>query len=240
MKTLTAAMLCFCIAMLVVALGYPAKADEWNKKTIVTFSQPVEIPGGKILPAGTYVFKLLDSTSDRNVVQIFDKDQTQLYATVLAIPDYRRNPSDNTIIKFSETAAGGPVAIKEWFYPGDQYGQEFVYPKSRAVEIAKEANQPVPSMPTQMGSNVNEPAPTASESSVAEMEGSSLKAEEPTGGETEVAEVFIVHAPAPDEGAQAVAQKLPQTASLFPALCALGIFLMAFGGLFWVIVKRSS
>jgi hypothetical protein len=40
------------------------KADEWNKKTIVTFDQDVEIPGW-VLPAGTYVFKLLNSGSSR-------------------------------------------------------------------------------------------------------------------------------------------------------------------------------
>ena len=30
-----------------------AKADEWNKRTVMTFSQPVELPG-IVLPAGTY------------------------------------------------------------------------------------------------------------------------------------------------------------------------------------------
>ena len=50
-----------------------AHADEWNKKTVLTFSQPMEIPG-QILPAGTYTFVLLDSPSDRHIVQIFNAD----------------------------------------------------------------------------------------------------------------------------------------------------------------------
>jgi hypothetical protein len=158
--------------------------------TIFTFNQPVEIPGGKVLPAGTYAFRLLDSPGDRNIVQIFDKDQMRLYATVMAIPDYRPNPSDKPIITFSETKAGGPVAIKEWFYPGDQYGQEFVYPKNRAVEIAQQANQPVPSQPQQTASSINQPAQSASDQSVKDMEASSLKAVQPSGEGTPKASMY--------------------------------------------------
>ncbi len=151
----------------------------------------------------------------------------------MAIPDYRPNPSDKPIITFSETKARGPVAIKEWFYPGDQYGQEFVYPKNRAVELAKESNQPVPSQPQQTASNINRPAQSASDQSVKDMEASSLKAEQPSGQEVEVAEVFIVQAPPADDGTRTVAQKLPQTASSLPLLSVWGIFLLLLGGLFW-------
>src|SRR5690242_8637418 len=86
-----------------------AQADEWNKKTIVTFSGPTEIPG-QVLSAGTYVFKLADSQSDRNIVQVFNKDETRLYGTFLAIPDYRLEPADKPVITFEERAAGAPEA----------------------------------------------------------------------------------------------------------------------------------
>jgi hypothetical protein len=65
-----------------------AKADARNQKTVFTFSGPVEIPG-QVLEAGTYVFKLMDSQSDRNVVQVFNKRENHLYGTFLTIPDYR-------------------------------------------------------------------------------------------------------------------------------------------------------
>jgi len=107
-----------------------AKADEWNKKTTITFNQPIEIPG-MVLTPGTYVFELLDSPSDRNVVQIFNADKSHLYENVLAIPAYRLEPSDKTGVTLEETAEGTPEAIKTWFYPGDNYGQEFVYLKNR-------------------------------------------------------------------------------------------------------------
>lgn len=240
MKVFRATVLVLCVALLVTAFTSPVNADEDNKLTIFTFSQPVEIPGGKVLPAGTYAFKLLDSPGDRNIVQIFDKDQMKLYATVMAIPDYRPNPSDKPIITFAETKAGGPVAIKEWFYPGDQYGQEFVYPKNRAVELSKEANQPVPSQPQQTASNINQPAQSASDQNVKTMEDSSLKAEEPNGEEVPLATVFIIHAPPPDEGTATVAQKLPQTASSLPLLSVSGLFLILLGGLFWVASRRRA
>jgi hypothetical protein len=92
-----------CVVTLGVGLTPKAAADERDKKTIVTFSAPVEVPG-KALPAGTYVFKLLDSTSNRNIVQIFDKDEKQLLATILAIPDYRLKPTDKPVIRFEERA----------------------------------------------------------------------------------------------------------------------------------------
>jgi hypothetical protein len=189
-KALRTALLCFCVSILMAAFIFPANADESNKLTIFTFNQPVEIPGGKVLPAGTYAFRLLDSPGDRNIVQIFDKDQMRLYATVMAIPDYRPNPSDKPIITFAETKAGGPVAIKEWFYPGDQYGQEFVYPKNRAVEIAQQANQPVPSQPQQTASSINQPAQSASDQSVKDIEASSLKAVQPSGESTPKASMY--------------------------------------------------
>jgi hypothetical protein len=110
-------------------------ADEENKATKLTFSEPVEIPG-QVLSAGTYWFTLADSESDRNIVQIWNADRTRLVATVLAIPDYRMQPAGRTIIHFEERPSGSPEAIHSWFYPGDNFGQEFVYPKTRATEFA--------------------------------------------------------------------------------------------------------
>src|SRR5438270_4508610 len=95
-----------------------AKADEWNKETVVTFSAPVEVPG-KELPAGTYVFKLADSDSDRDIVEIFTKDQQHLLTTCIAVPKARLTPADTTIVTFEEKPTGTPEAVKSWFYPGE-------------------------------------------------------------------------------------------------------------------------
>jgi len=131
-----------CATAMTVAFAPSARADEWNKKTILTFSGPVQIPGAT-LPAGSYVFKLADIPGNRHVVQVFDKDEKKIYTTMLAIPNERLEPSDNPVVLFSERASGSPQAIKVWFYPGNRVGNEFVYPKSQAMRIAKETHQSV-------------------------------------------------------------------------------------------------
>lgn len=183
-----------CVLTIVLAAGFVANASESDKKTIFTFSQPVDLPG-VALPAGTYVFKVLDSLSDRNIVQVFNKDETKLIGTFVTIPDYTPQPSDKTIVKFSETSAGGPKAIKEWFYPGENVGWEFVYPKKRAVELAKASHQAVPSMPDNMTSNITQQAKNSSDSSVIALKQTPIKAEEANGAEEEVAHVFIIILP---------------------------------------------
>ena len=95
------------MALVGAVLAPMASADDWNRKTVITFSGPVEIPavhlaGWGVLPAGTYVFKILDSTSDRHIVQIFNKEETTIYATVLAIPNYRLQATDKTVMTFRE------------------------------------------------------------------------------------------------------------------------------------------
>src|SRR4029077_20646076 len=84
-----------------------ARADTWNKKTVVTFSQAVEVPG-KILAAGTYTFQLLDSPSDRHIVQIFNADGSQIITTILAINNYRLEPKGETVMKFGERPGDEP------------------------------------------------------------------------------------------------------------------------------------
>jgi hypothetical protein len=128
-----------CAAALTVVIAPGARADEWNKKTILTFSGPVQIPGAT-LPAGSYVFKLADIPGNRHLVQVFDKDEKHIYTTMLAVPNQRMEPADKPIVLFSERATGSPQAVKVWYYPGDTIGNEFVYPKSQAMKIAKETH----------------------------------------------------------------------------------------------------
>jgi len=86
-----------------------AKADTWDQRTTFTFSGPVEIPG-QVLDGGTYVFKLADSGSDRNIVQVFNKNENRLYGTFLTVPDYRLKPAGKTIITFDERPSGSSEA----------------------------------------------------------------------------------------------------------------------------------
>jgi hypothetical protein len=103
-----------------------ARADQWDKKTIVTFSDAVEIPG-QVLPAGTYVFKLADNPSDRHIVQIWNANEDQILATILTIPKTRFETPDESKFEFEERAGDSPMALKVWFYPGNSTGEEFTY-----------------------------------------------------------------------------------------------------------------
>src|SRR5437762_13475261 len=145
MKKFTRSLIIVCMFTVCVFVLPSASADETNNKTSITFNAPVEVPGvgAQVLPAGTYVFKIMDSLSDRHIVQIFNQDETHVYTTILAIPNYRLRATDKTVMTFKERAQGEPEAIRAWFYPGSQSGEEFVYPKAKALELAKIANEPV-------------------------------------------------------------------------------------------------
>jgi hypothetical protein len=115
-----------CVGMLLSPAIPRAKADLWNERTVVTFDKPVEIPG-KVLIPGTYVFKVFDSDSNRDLVQIYTQDERQLVASVEAVAAYRQSVPSDTIITFEERSTDSPEAIHQWFYPGDNYGHQFVY-----------------------------------------------------------------------------------------------------------------
>jgi hypothetical protein len=140
MKNMKTFLLMGCLALGCAFLTPKAKAGEWDQKTILTFDQPVEIPG-LVLPAGTYVFRLVDSTVDRNIVQVLSQDERKLYATINAIPDYREHATGETTIVYQEGPAGAPRTIKEWFFPGSKYGHEFVYPEMGTLAHGK-SNEP--------------------------------------------------------------------------------------------------
>jgi hypothetical protein len=143
MSRMKAFVIASCVGLFGATLAPALHADEWNKRTILTVNEPIQVPG-KTLEPGQYVMKLLDSPSNRHIVQIFDKNEQHLITTVLAIPNYRLEPTGKTQFGFWETPAGQPKALRSWFYPGDNFGQEFAYPKNEAMQIAKEVKQPVP------------------------------------------------------------------------------------------------
>ena len=194
----------FAVTLLGATVLPSAQADTWNKKTVVTFSQAVEVPG-KILPAGTYTFQLLDSPSDRHIVQIFNADGSQIIATILAINNYRLQPTGDTVMKFSERPGDSPEALRAWFYPVDNFGQEFVYPKPRAIVLAQTAKVIVPAVA----------ADTIDDSVIKTIP---IVAVTPDLKEVEVAKVIQTTPPA----AVKETEELPQTASSMPLIALLG------------------
>lgn len=207
----------------------------WDKKTMVTFSAPVEIPGisAQVLPAGTYVFRLMDSPSDRHIVQIFSKDEKRLYANILAIPNWRLKPTDKTVMTFSERKAGEPQAIRAWFYPGDNFGQEFVYPKKKAVELAKIANVPVLYIPDEVAPNIVAPVTEVTAPAVVALVRAPVRAVEPEG--REIALEAVVEPPPVQTAAV-----LPKTASNVPLFALMGSMCLIVGFSLQRLCARSS
>jgi len=119
-----------------------AHADAADQATTITFSQPVQIPG-KLLPAGSYLFKLANSDSDLNIVQIFNAEGTVLYATLQTVSTDRPEPTGHTVVALAEQGAGQPDALLKWFYPGRAIGNEFLYPGHKEKELAQDKQQTI-------------------------------------------------------------------------------------------------
>jgi hypothetical protein len=239
MKMLKGIGIALCLAVLCVLAVQTARADDWNRKTVITFSGPVEVPGvgQHNLPAGTYVFKILDSQSDRHIVQIFNQDETQVLTTILAIPNYRLKTTDKTTITFRERPAGQPEALRAWFYPGREWGEEFVYAKPRALELAKETNEPV------LATSIEETTP------VEALKTAPIEAVAPTGEPVELATVVeappvAAAEPAPVAAAQpvtvAAADPLPETASSLPLIALIGLLAIGAGFAISAFSKRAA
>jgi hypothetical protein len=212
MKNLRILFLIGCLAFLGVSLVPKAKADQWDRKTTITFDHPVELPG-IVLPAGTYVFRMMDYLSDNCMVEVLTQDEQTVLANIRAIPDYRVSPPLNTSIVFEERAANAPRAIKEWFFPDRHYGYEFVYPKTEVLQLAK-AEEPQPSQP-------------------AEAEAPPMEEQPPAAAENQETQPTVTPQEQPQQEEQtappevAMAKELPKTASVLPLTGLLGIFLLA-------------
>ena len=179
-----------CLVLSFAIFAAPARADQWNQATKVTFSAPVEVPG-TVLPAGSYLFTTMPDDPEHSIVQIWNADHTKFYATVMTVPNYRRKPTGNPVVLFEHSQPGTPEAVQAWFYPGDLYGHDFVYPKSRATELAKQSGQPVPSMSDEIAANGNKSqANSANDSSISAMKHAQVKAMRPTGEEVDIFEVI--------------------------------------------------
>jgi outer membrane biosynthesis protein TonB len=217
------------VALCGIVLGtglvtFHARADQWNKRTTVTFSQPTQIIDTYLEP-GTYVLKLLDSQSNRHVVQIFNADQTHIINTIIAIPNERLQPTGDSRFAFWETPPGSVKALRAWFYPGDNFGQEFPYPKNlRQIAYAHPAPPPAPveeaAPPPPPPPPAEQPAPVTQE-----------QAPPPPVTQPEIAQNEPPPPPQPPPPVEAPPppQQLPKTATPYPVfgfagLISLGLF----------------
>jgi len=230
-----------CLTVLCLLAAPKAKGDDVDRKTVITFDGPVEVggSGAQVLPAGTYVFKIMDAHGSLHIVQISNRDETHVYTIVLAMANYRLKATDKTVMTFRERPAGEPEALKAWFYPGREWGEQFIYDRSKALQLAKESNEAVLSTPFVQAAAPIETLTTAP-----------VEAVNPNGETVDVAQVVeappaapapvavaAVAAPAP--AAPVEVASLPKTASNLSLIGLCGMMLLGAGFLLPMLLKKS-
>ena len=205
-------------------LGGMLLADDYNRKTTVTFSEPVMVAGVPVvtLEPGTYVLKLVGSQNNRNIVQVFNERGNKLFTTVLAIANFRVVRTGKSQFTFWETPQGNPPALRAWFYPGDHWGQEFVYPKGLAAKLARDTGETVLTTPAE---------------TIAEFKTAPVAEVTKAGEEKPLEEAYIPPAeaaatepaPAVTKIAAAAPAELPATGSPFFAIGLIGLMAAAAG-----------
>jgi hypothetical protein len=199
------------VAILTLALSL--YGNEWNNKTILKLTEPMQIEGVLLQP-GTYVFKLMDSMANRHVVRIMNEEETKVIATIIGTPHYQFEPSNKTQMDFWEAQSVTPPAVKTWQYPGEMYGLSFKQPPPAQVASALPPPPPPAAVePPPPAPQVTPPPPPAPE---------------------------VTPPPAPEPQAPAPPPvELPRTASSLPLLAMLGFASMSISGILRIMRSRK-
>lgn len=200
-----------------------SQADPIKKATTVTFGAPTEIPG-MVLPAGTYVMKVPDPYTHSDMVGFYDPNESHLYKLVRTVPAYRNFLVDRTVITFQERAAGAPEAINQWFYPDDNWGRQFVYPKVEVAQIAEVTPPPPPPAPAAIA-----PVAQQQEQQQEQQEQTEIAQNTPPPAPAQPPAAEEANPPAPSQPAASPSPELPQTASDLPLLLGFGSLLLVAG-----------
>ncbi len=195
------------VVILALAICSSVYGNEWNKKTILKLTEPMQIEGVLLQP-GTYVFRLMDSMADRHIVRIMNEDETRVVATIIGMPHYELEPPNKTQLDFWETPAVTPPGVKDWHYPGEMLGLQFTQPPATQVAVAPPPAAPPAAAEVAPAPEEVTPAPTPAPAPAPEV------AQAPP-------------APAPETPAPAPVETLPKTASNLPLIALLGLSFVA-------------
>jgi hypothetical protein len=230
-----------CAVTIALALGAScARADEMDKRTVLTVNQPVQV-SNRLLEPGTYVFVLVgghsDRYTDRNTVEIFNGDQTRIIDMLVAVPAYRERTMAKSAFTYWETPPGTASALRDWYYPGDNYGREFAYPKHPVV-LSAEVHTWTPAAATETAEGAPAPAAPAEAETVA----MPAQVEEAAPAPEPAAEPAPAPEPQPAAQEPAPAQtpapaELPKTASPYPTIGVAGLLLV---GCYGALRKRGT
>jgi LPXTG-motif cell wall-anchored protein len=247
------------VALLACVIETPSTAQTLDKRTLFTFSGPVSMPG-VTLPAGKYLFRLANPDSGRNVVQVLNAEGTKPFGMFFAMRAERFEPASTPEVRFMETAAGMPAAIKTWWYPGERTGYEFVYPKEQARRLAQGTSQPVLTTQTQTTTTDQTNTADLTRISSAGQEtnvsaDATPAASTPSGtsqqGEVAPSGISIANATIParinaspvattGQPVQNARATLPRTASMMPVVGVLGGLALSAGIGLWVWRRKDA
>ena len=223
-------------SVLVVLVGAASGANAFtgtaDKRTYFTFSQPVALPG-VTLPAGTYMFRLADETTTRKVIQVANKEGTQSFAMLHTVPVYRPDAPRDPEIRFMETAAGAPVAVRAWWKEGERTGYGFIYSKEELAALTRAAApraeariEAEPSADADIDAGAGEPVANEGPLSGPDVvDGAGVPPEAPE----QVAQVSPSQQAPPPPAQEPVRDQLPQTASPLALLLVGGLASATFG-----------
>ncbi|MCU1274521.1 MAG: hypothetical protein JWO48_1952 [Bryobacterales bacterium] len=240
------------VLVLVVSTGLTARASEATRQTPFSTNEPLEVPG-RILEPGSYVLKLVEPEPQRNVLQVFETvqlwtgDEQHLLSTLLTMPNYDVPTTDKTVFAFFERGPKQPKALRIWFSPGRNYGEEFVYPRGQAVELAKSIGRGVLSLPAELPADVgqlNRPtaeylkSPPAPVPAPRTEPATSNRAISPPAANTAPLQAAPVQSRARARNGKMIATSLPKTGSYLPLLATLGLLGIVAGGLLRMLAVR--
>lgn len=179
-----------CMAAGCISWARTGQQSQSHQTTEVIFTAPTEVPG-RVLQPGKYLFTLLPGDPDHNMVQVWSANREHLLATILTVPDYRLHaPTGSSTLKFDVNRYGDVDALRAWFFPGDNYGHEFVYPEDRAKAIASRSGRPVLAMSNSLAANITNPAQSSKEATVVALEKAQVNAITPSGQPVDKSQAF--------------------------------------------------
>lgn len=186
-------------ASLLLAQGTPVQ-----RTTKLTITEPTEI-SGTVLQPGTYMIRVRDFKAGKIQVQVTDEKDKAIFATVTAMRMRRNldtNQQQSEQTEFTYTTANGHPALHTWFYPGDEWGEEFTTGKATWVAESRVETVAEPAVQTETKTVAVASTPAPAPALVAE---NNAPAPEPT--------------PAPAE--------LPRTGSNLPLVGLIGLGALA-------------
>jgi hypothetical protein len=111
----------------VLATSTTGAIPNARRTTNFTFKASVALPG-VTLPAGSYVFEVMNPDTSADLVRVMNRERNRTYTMQFTRRVQRPASGDlKAIVALGESPAGTPQPIKTWFPDNETTGREFIY-----------------------------------------------------------------------------------------------------------------